>query len=116
MRIDTMTKTSLIKKVLKWGITYSFRGLVRYHHGGSMMAESLEAGRHGVGKIFKSYILVYLDRERKGWGKEGGREEEETLGLTWAFNTSKPIPNATLPEKKPHLLILLIVSNSANLW
>jgi len=53
--------------------------------------------------VAENYILTY--RERDGMGD---------LGLAWAFETSKPTPNDTLLHTRPHLLILLIISNNDN--
>jgi hypothetical protein len=36
-----MTKATLIKESNSWGLAYSFRGLVHYHHGG--MHRSIKA-------------------------------------------------------------------------
>ena len=35
------------------------------------------------------------------------------MGLIWAFETSKPTPGDTPPPTRPHLLILVILSNSS---
>ena len=47
--------------------------------------------------------LLHLDAQAAG-------RQRETLGLAWAFETSKPTLSDTLPPARPHLLIL---SNSA---
>jgi hypothetical protein len=54
---------------------YHFRGLVLYHHGGEHGGRE-KKDIHGAGQVAESYILIWWLRE--------------TLGLGWAYETSKP--------------------------
>jgi hypothetical protein len=78
-----MTKTTLIQANIKFGLLYSFRGLINYHHG----------GKHGsvqVDMVLEEPRVVFYKelqwcsgrkkgyRERKG-GREGQREERERV-------------------------------------
>ena len=42
--------------------------------------------------------------------------KQRCLGSTWDSETSKPTPSDTLPPTRPHLLIPLILLNSATPW
>lgn len=44
---DTMVTATLIKETILWGLAYSFRGSIHYHHGGTWW----HAGRHGAGEL-----------------------------------------------------------------
>lgn len=59
------------------------------------------------GVVLESYLRILGQR---GWGPQ-----REIEGLTWAFGTSNPHPRDILPIARPHLLILLILSNSPRL-
>jgi hypothetical protein len=48
-----MTKATLIKKTFNWGLAYSFRGLVYYHHGRKHGSTQASAG-----VVAESYILI----------------------------------------------------------
>ena len=69
-----------------------------YHHGRK------HGNRHGAREIVESHILRNRQRERDR------QTETDTLGLTWAFETSKPTHSDT------ELLILLILSNDLTPW
>ena len=87
------------KAALNWG-SLGFRSLVHYHRGrahGGMQA--------GPGAVAESYILVLMIHMQR-----------EALGLTWVFETSKPTPSDLVTATRPHLLILLILSNSTPPW
>ena len=98
---DTMTKAILTK----WGLDYTFRGSYHYHHGGEH-----GDGQASAGAVAENYILVH-------------RQRKTDSSLAWTFEISKPTlqwctysNKATPTPIRPHLLILLILSNSFTPW
>ena len=82
------------------GLAYSLRGLVHYHHS----VREGHTSRHGTVEL---YIESSTSRST------GSRKRR---CLVWAFETSKPTAGDTHPPIKPHLLILLVFSNSIIPW
>lgn len=74
------------KKAFNWGLVYSFKGLVCGHYGRKQTALALRT--------------LHLDPQA------AVRERGGTLGMAWAFETSKSIISYTPPPARPHLLIL----------
>ena len=72
------------------GLASSSRGLVRYFHGGE------HGGTQADMVLEKSVGVLHLVLQ-----------EEKTLGLAWALETSKATSNYTLVPIRPHLLIPL---------
>ena len=100
---DTMTKGIFKKKALNWGLAYSFKGLVHYHHG--RKHDSMQAGMD-----LRACILICRQQA-----------ERNTQGTSQAFETSKLIPSDTPPPTRPHLLILpeqfyTLVTKHWNRW
>ena len=83
-----------IRKESNQGLAYSFRGLANGGEHGSMQADA--------GAVAESYILTHRQRD--------------TLGLAWAFETSKTTTSGILPPTNRHFLILLILSHIATPW
>lgn len=52
------------------------------------------------------------ETERQRDRQTGTETETETLGLTWAFTTSKPSPSDTLPPTRSYLTLLLFSNSS----
>lgn len=81
---------TLIKESILLVITYSFRDLISDHFG----------REHGVIQadmvLEKKLTVLYPDLQSSG----------RTLGLTWAFEITKPTPSGTCPSTRPHLLIV----------
>lgn len=90
--------TVLIEKGIYLGLAYSFRGLVHCYHAREHWQYT---GRHGAGEAAESSTY-----------KSSGSRKRKTLGLSWAFETSKLTYSNRLPTR-PHLLIL---PNSATSW
>lgn len=82
-----------LMKEFNWGLAYSFRGLVQYHHGREH--DIIQAGALA---IVESDILIPRQRER------------ENLGLERCSQTSKPTPSDIPSPTRPHLLIVVILS------
>jgi len=55
-----------------------------------------QTGRHTAGEVAGNAT-----------SRSTGSKKRETLGLAWAFETSKPTGDDTFPPTKPYLLILL---------
>jgi hypothetical protein len=70
-------------KMFNWGLAYSLRGLVHYHHDGVQS----HAGRRGAGEVVESCIGIH--RQREG----------ELLSLAWDSETQSPLPVIHLPQK-----------------
>lgn len=86
---DIMTEIKVTKQAFHWESPCSFSVLVHYYHG--LKQGSMQAGTRTQAK---SYLVTH--RQRKG----------ETLGLTWTFKTSEPVPSVILSQTRPYLLIL----------
>lgn len=79
---------NLQKKAFTWGLPYSFSYF-------TIEVMRVVSGRHSSGAAAESSQPIHgLEAESIRWG------------LVWAFETSKSTPNATLPAKRAHLLIL----------
>ena len=83
----------------------------RHHdHGNSSTRKHLVEGLLTVSKV---NLISSRQAGRQGTGAEADPQaKRETLGLAWAFEMSQPTPSDTLSLTRPHLLILLILSNS----
>ena len=67
-----MTMATLIKENISWRLTYSFRGLVHYHHGGEY--GSIQTDMHSSGEKLK---VLYLSR----WAGSRKRDTEPGLSI-----------------------------------
>jgi hypothetical protein len=91
-----MTKTTLRKKARNGGLTYSFRGLVHYHHG-------KEHGGEGMA-LAESYTLICRNKRNR-----------TLLTIDFANLNAHPREH-TLPSTRPYLLIFLISLKSFTSW
>jgi hypothetical protein len=58
----------------------------------TIMAGSMAVSRHGAGTVAENLHLIH-------------KQEVESLGVAWAFETSKPAPKDTPLPTRPHLLL-----------
>lgn len=106
-----MTKETFIKRK---HLTGALPTVQRFSPLSSWQGAWQHAGRRGAGEIAECYRE--RERETKTDTEKDRQTDRDRLGLSWAFETLKPIPSDTLPPTSPHLLILLILSNSSIPW
>ena len=62
----------------------------------AILARCMLVGRPGAGVVTEDlYYLIH---------KQEAETDRQTLGMSWAFETSKPALTVTLPLPRPHLL------------
>jgi hypothetical protein len=89
------------------GLAYSFRGLVHYHHGGSMAASRLTWCWR---RSWKFYILIH--RQQKRTVSHTGRSLStypQSPPPQWHSSSNKATPTLT----RPHLLIVPLLMGQA---
>ena len=92
-------------------LSYTFRSLVHYNHGGEDATRAVN----------ENYILIHKQRERET-ERQVQKERYRRQRLAWACETSKPCPviyssnNAMLTPTRPHLLILISFSKCFTTW